>query len=57
MILPATRSVSNCVTTPRLVSDRRSQPSSQVPIALAPVMVEAVSRAHAFAPAATPVIL
>ncbi len=45
------------MTTPRLVSDRRSQPSSQAPIALAPVMVEAVSRAHAFAPAATPVIL
>lgn len=37
--------------------DRRSPPSSNEPIALAPSMIEAVSRAHAFAPAATPVVL
>ena len=45
------------VTTPQLVPDRRSPPSSNEPIALAPSMIEAVSRAHAFAPAATPVVL
>lgn len=45
------------VTTPQLSSDRRSPPSSNEPIALAPSMIEAISRAHAFAPAATPVIL
>jgi len=37
--------------------DRRSPPSSNEPIALAPSMIEAISRARAFAPAATPVIL
>lgn len=45
------------VTTPHLVPDRRSPPSSNEPIALAPSMIEAVSRAHAFAPAATPILL
>jgi DNA-binding NtrC family response regulator len=45
------------VTTPQLVPDRRSPPSSNEPIAKAPSMVEAFSRARAFAPAATPVIL
>jgi len=37
--------------------DRRPPPSSNEPIALAPSMIEAISRAHAFASAATPVIL
>jgi two-component system response regulator HydG len=45
------------MTTPQLLPDRRSPPSSNEPIALAPSMVDAISRAHAFAPAATPVIL
>src|SRR5919197_3880975 len=45
------------MTSPRLLPDRRPKPSSNEPIALAPSMVEAISRAHAFAPAATPVIL
>jgi len=45
------------VTTPHLLPDRRSRPSSNEPIALAPPMIEAISRAHAFGPAATPVIL
>jgi len=45
------------VTTPHLLPDRRSRPSSNEPIALAPSMIDAISRAHAFAPAATPVIL
>jgi len=36
---------------------RRSPPSSNEPIALAPSMMDAMYRAHAFAPAATPVIL
>jgi transcriptional regulator with AAA-type ATPase domain len=40
-----------------LQPDRRSPPSSNEPIALAPSMIEAVTRAHAFAPAATPVVL
>jgi len=37
--------------------DRRPPPSSNEPIALAPPTIEAISRAHAFAPAAMPVIL
>jgi DNA-binding NtrC family response regulator len=37
--------------------DRRSPPSSNEPIAQAPSMIEAFSRARAFAPAATPIIL
>ena len=45
------------MTTPQLLPDRSSPPSSNEPIALAPSMIEAVSRAHAFAPAATPIIL
>jgi DNA-binding NtrC family response regulator len=45
------------VTTPHVLPDRRSPPSSNEPIAMAPSMVEAVSRAHAFARAATPIIL
>jgi len=45
------------VTTPQLLPDRPSLQSSNEPIALAPSMMDAVSRAHAFAPAATPVIL
>ena len=45
------------VTTPQLLPDRRSPPSSNEPVALAPSMIAAVSRAHAFAPAATPVLL
>src|SRR5437870_11539655 len=49
--------LSTRVTTPHLLPDRRPPPSSNEPIALAPSMVEAISRAHAFAPAATPVIL
>src|SRR2546425_349701 len=49
---PSTR-----VTTPHLLPDRRPPPSSNEPIALAPSMIEAISRAHAFAPAATPIIL
>src|SRR5437879_4117440 len=44
------------VTTTQLLPDRRL-PSSNEPIALAPPMIEAISRAHTFAPAATPVIL
>ena len=42
---------------PLLLPDRRSPPSSNEPIALAPSMIQAVSRAHAFAPAATPIVL
>jgi DNA-binding NtrC family response regulator len=45
------------VTTPHLVPDRRSPPSSNEPIALAPSMVAAISLAHAFAAAATPVFV
>jgi len=46
------------VTTPHLLPDRRPPLSSaNEPIALAPSMIDAISRAHAFAPAATPVIL
>jgi len=46
------------VTTPHLLPDCRSRPSSSnEPIALAPSMIDAISRAHAFAPAATPIIL
>src|SRR5439155_5804105 len=45
------------VTTPHVLPDRRLRPSSNEPIALAPPMIEAISRALAFAPAATPVIL
>jgi len=45
------------VTRPQLSPDRRSPPSSNEPVALAPSMLDAISRAHAFAPAATPVIL
>jgi len=45
------------VTTPHLLTDCRPLLPSNEPIALAPSMVEAISRAHAFAPAATPVIL
>ncbi len=37
--------------------DRRSPPSSNEPIALAPSMVDAFSLARAFAPAVTPIIL
>lgn len=40
-----------------LLPDRRSPPSSNEPIALAPSMIEAISLAYAFAPAATPVVL
>lgn len=43
--------------TPHLLPDRRPPLSSNEPIASAPSMVEAISRAHAFAPAATPIIL
>jgi len=49
--------LSTRVTTPHLLPDRRPPPSSNEPIALAPSMIEAISRAHAFAPAATPIIL
>ena len=45
------------MTTAHLLPDRRSPPSSNEPIALAPPMIEAMSRAHAFGPAATPVVL
>jgi DNA-binding NtrC family response regulator len=45
------------VTLPRLVSDRRLPSLAEEPIAVAPSMVEAISRAHAFAPAATPIVL
>lgn len=39
------------------LQDRRSPPSSNEPIALAPSMIEAIFLAHAFARAATPVVL
>jgi hypothetical protein len=39
-----------------LLPDRHSPPSSKEPIALALSIVEAMSRANAFVPAATPVI-
>jgi len=45
------------VTTPQLQPDRRPPSSSKAPIALAPSMMDAINRANAFAPAATPVIL
>jgi DNA-binding NtrC family response regulator len=45
------------VTTSHLIPVRRSPESLNEPIALALSMIEAISRAHAFAPAATPVIL
>src|SRR6267378_4506446 len=45
------------VTTSHLLPDRRSPSLSKEPIARAPPMIEAISLARAFAPAATPVIL
>jgi len=45
------------VTTPHLLPDRLSPPPSNEQIALAPPMIDAFSRARAFAPAATPIIL
>lgn len=45
------------VTTAHLLPDRPASLSSDEPIALAPPMMEAVYRAHVFAPAATPIIL
>jgi DNA-binding NtrC family response regulator len=57
VIVVSTQEEFSTLTTPHLLPDRRSPPSSNEPIALAPSMIEAISRARAFAPAATPVIL
>lgn len=45
------------MTTSQLSLDRRSPPSSNEPIALAPSMIDSIARAHTFSPASTPVIL
>lgn len=45
------------MTIPQRSPDAGSPLSSSEPIAVAPSMIDAISRAHAFAPAATPVIL
>ena len=45
------------MTTTRLLADRRSPPSSNEPIVLAPPMIEAIDLAHAFAEAETAILL
>jgi two-component system, NtrC family, response regulator len=52
-----TRVAMRRVTTTQVALNRLSPPPSNEPIALAPSMIEAVSRAHAFAPAKTPIVL